>query len=100
MFNRRKPTVTHELDSTITNLISAFAGLEDGSDEQAAAAQSLKTLMEARTADKTATNAPIIDPNILVSAAASLIGIISILGFEKANVITTKSLSFIPKITK
>ena len=100
MFNRRKPAVTHELDQTITYLIDAFAGLEDGSDEQAASAQSIKTLMEARTADRTATNAPIVDPNILVSAAASLIGIISILGFEKANVVTTKSLSFIPKITK
>lgn len=97
MFNRRNLDASHELDSTITDLISAFAGLDDGSDEQTAAAQALKTLMEARTADLASRHAPIIDPNVLVSAAASLTGIIAILGFEKANVVTSKALSFVPK---
>ena len=98
MFNRRNFNETNELDKTISSMIQAFADLDDGSDEQATAAQALKTMIEARTTDMEVRRAPIIDPNVLVSAAASLAGIIAILGFEKANVITSKGLAFIPKI--
>lgn len=97
MFNRVPKDQTHELDQTITDLISEFAGSET-SEEQVQSAQALKTLMEARTADMAARRAPIIDPNMLVSAGASLLGIIAILGFEKANVVTSKAVSFVPKM--
>ena len=100
MFNRKPELKSHPLDETIANLISAFPGLEDGSEEYTAAANSLKTLMEARTADEAARKRPTVSPDMLASATASLLGIVMILGFEKANVVTTKSLSFIPKITK
>ena len=98
MFKRRNFDEPHELDVPITHLISAIDGLDDGSDEQVKASQSLKIMMEARTADTAARRAPVIDPNMIVSAAASLAGIIAILGFEKANVVTTKAVSFVPKI--
>ena len=97
MFSRRNFNETHQLDQTITDLISEFAGSEDP-EEEVQRAQALKTLMEARTADQAARRSPIIDPNVLVSAAASLAGIIAILGFEKANVVTSKAVSFVPKI--
>lgn len=97
MFKRRNFDEAHELDQTITDLISEFAGSDDP-EEALQRAQALKTLMEARTADKAAKSSPIIDPNVLVSAGASLLGIIAILGFEKANVVTSKAVSFVPKI--
>jgi hypothetical protein len=97
VFNRRKPDQTHELDTAITNLISGFEGLEDGSEEQLRAAQSLKTVMEARTTDKVDSRTPLIDPNVLVSAGASIFSILAILGFEKANVVTSKAVSFVTK---
>lgn len=97
MFNRAPKDQTHELDTAITNLISGFDGMDDGSEDQLRAAQSLKTIMEARTADKADRRTPIVDPSILVSAGASLLGIIAILGFEKANVVTSKAVSFVTK---
>lgn len=98
MFKRRDFNEAHQLDEPITHLISAIEVMEDGSEEQVKAIQSLKILMETRIADMAARRAPVIDPNVIVSAAASLAGIIAILGFEKANVITTKAVSFVPKI--
>lgn len=97
MFNRRNFNETHELDQAITNAISGFTGCEDGSEDQLHAAQAVKTLMEARIADTAVRRSPIIDPNVLVSAGASLLGIIAILGFEKANVVTSKAVGFVVK---
>ena len=98
MFDRTPKTPeVHELDKTITDLIAEFAGEEDP--EQALAlANTVKTLMEARTADKAAAKKPTVSPDAMASIAASLLGIGLILGFEKTNVITTKAVSFIPKI--
>jgi hypothetical protein len=97
VFNRRNFNETHELDGPITHLISEMEGMDYGSDEHAAATQSLKVLMEARIADIAIRRAPIIDPNAIISVAASLTGIIAILSFEKANVITTKAVGFVVK---
>lgn len=98
MFDRKPKTAeVHELDVTITHLISEFAG-EDDPEKELALANTLKTLMEARTADKAAAKKPAVSPDALASIAANLLGIGLILGFEKANVITTKGLGFIPKI--
>lgn len=98
MFNRQPENQTHELDETITNLISELAGLESGAEAYSAAAESLKVLMEARNADKAARKRPQIDPNQILAVAGTLLSIGLILGFEKANVITSKSLSFVPKL--
>jgi hypothetical protein len=99
VFNRNpKEDPPHDLDETITNLISEFAGLDAGSAEQTAAAVSLKVLMELRAADKLAAKKPVMSPDMIAAIAANLLGIGLILGFEKANVITTKSLSLLPKI--
>lgn len=98
MFNRTPAVEAHELDKTITDLISELAGADAGSEEEIALANAVKTLMEARTADKVAAKKPTVSPDALVGAGATLLGIIAILGFEKANVITTKAVSFIPKI--
>lgn len=98
MFNRTPKTAeTHELDKTITELISEFAG-EDNPERALQLANVLKTLMETRTADKAANKKPSVSPDAIAGIAANLLGIGLILGFEKANVITTKSLGFIPKI--
>jgi aspartate-semialdehyde dehydrogenase len=99
VFKRRDFNEAHELDDLITHTISEIDGMDDdASEEKTKAVQSLKILMEARVVDMTTRRAPVIDPNVIISAAASLAGIIAILGFEKANVITTKAVSFVPKM--
>ena len=99
MFDRtpKKPEA-HELDVTITNLISELAGAETGSEEETRIAGAIKVLMEIRIADRADSRRPVLSPDAIASIAASLLGIGLILGFEKANVITTKAVSFIPKI--
>ena len=97
MFNRHSAEKPHALDSTIENLISELAGLES-SEEYGAAVASLKILMELRIADKAAAKSFTMSPDTIAAVAANLLGIAMILGFEKANVITTKSLSFVPKM--
>jgi hypothetical protein len=99
VFKRNHPEVgPHDLDETISNVISEFAGLDAGSQEQASCAASLKILMELRSADKAEVKKPVMTPDMIAAIAANLLGIALILGFEKANVITTKSLSLLPKI--
>jgi hypothetical protein len=97
VFNRKPAVEVHELDETITSVISEISGLEAGTEQYTAAAGSLKVLIEARAVDK-ATAKPKISPDAIMTVAGNLLGIGLILGFEKANVITTKSLSFVPKV--
>jgi hypothetical protein len=86
----------HQLDESIKLLISELAGFDAGTPEHDACVTALKTLMELRIADKAAVK-PSVSPDVLVSAVSSLLGIVMILGFEKANVLTTKALAFVPK---
>ncbi|HEY2455580.1 MAG TPA: hypothetical protein VGI71_23795 [Scandinavium sp.] len=99
MFSRIKTAEPHELDDSITNLISEIAGLDAGSEDYTAAATSLKVLMDARNSDREFAKPDTMSYDAIASIAGSLLGIALILGFEKANVLTTKSLAFVPKIT-
>jgi hypothetical protein len=72
--------------------------MDAGDEAHTNAITALKTLMEIRNADKVAAKTPFVNPEVLITAVAHLTGIIIILGFEKANVITSKSLGFVPKI--
>jgi ATP phosphoribosyltransferase regulatory subunit HisZ len=97
MFNRTPKNESHPLDETIENHISELAGLTAGDEAHNNAVSSLKTLMELRTADKAARK-PTVSPDMMASVAGHLVGISMILGFEKANVLTSKSLTFVQKI--
>jgi hypothetical protein len=96
VFTYRKDE-THQLDDVISTLIEDIRTVPTGEDAHTNAVQSLKVLMEARIADKAARK-PLVSPDVLVAAMAHIFGIGMILGFEKANVVTSKSLSFVPKI--
>lgn len=82
------------LDTVIEDLAREMAGHEGHTEEYANCAAALKTLYEAK--------ATLPKPNVLsadtaATVAANLIGIIMIIGHERANVITTKALGFIIK---
>jgi hypothetical protein len=97
MFNRAPKNESHPLDETIENLISELAGLTTGDEAYNNSVSSLKTLMELRIADKAARK-PSVSPDMMTSVVGHLLGIGMILGFEKANVLTSKSLTFVQKI--
>jgi hypothetical protein len=99
VFSRKPTAETHPLDEGITNLISEIAGEEAGSEEHTRAVQSLKTLMELRAADKAAAKPFPLSADQMAGIAANLLGIGLIMAFEKAHVLTTKSLAFVPKVS-
>lgn len=98
MFTRKSKDKTHALDETIADVISEIKDADAGSEQQSALVVSLETLMTLRIADKASAKYPVITPDAIASIAANLLGIGLILGFEKANVITSKGLNFVPKI--
>jgi hypothetical protein len=98
VFNRAPKDDTHPLDETIANLISGLAGLTEGDEAYTQAIQSLKILMELRTADKAEKRKLPVNPDVLVAAGAHVLGIVMILGFEQKHVLTSKAMAFVPKI--
>jgi hypothetical protein len=96
-FRTPKDQTPHELDATITSLISKVED-EDDPENEIALANAVKTLMEARTADKAGSKKPSLSPDTIASIAASILSIGLIMQYERANVITTKAFSLVPKI--
>lgn len=99
MFSRKSHEPdSHVLDESIETLIASLADLDKGEEKYAAKVADLKTLMELRSHDYEAWDKRTVSPEVLVAAGAHILGIVMILGFEKRNVITSKAMSFIPKI--
>ena len=98
MFSQRTEPEPTDLEQLITNHISIMVGMDEESEEYAAAASSLKTLLETRKIEHEIKLPWRPSADTVVSAAASLTGIIAILTFEKWNVITSRAVNFVPKI--
>lgn len=98
MFKIRKTEETHsDLEEAITDLISELRGHDAHAEEYTAAAANLKTLMETREIEEEIEKPWRPDANTVAVVAGNILGIVAILTFEKANVITSKSLSMILK---
>lgn len=82
-----KNDISVEVDRVVDFLSNRDPSTESYTD----AVQNLKTLCEARAKKP----ASIIEPEVLVTAAVNLLGIVLILRHEQFNVVTTKAMSFI-----
>ena len=101
MFGIRKPPEDlTDLEEAISELISEMREFDAETEEYTAAAANLKVLMEARQIEKSIEQSWYPSADAVALVAGNLLGIIAILSFEKANVITSKSLNFVlkPKI--
>jgi hypothetical protein len=98
VFARKSNDETHPLDESIENLTRALTGMTQGEEVHTQAVQSLKVLMELRNADKAESRKPPVSPEVLTAASAHILGILLILGFEQKHVLTSKAMSFVPKI--
>lgn len=94
MFIPKKKTEPTALDIAIDNLVSELAGYDANSEEYTAAAANLKVLVEAKALEP---KPNVVSADTIAVIAGNLLGIVMILGFEKANVITSKSLGFVMK---
>lgn len=98
MFVRKSNDEAHPLDEPIGNLIQALAGMTEGDEAHTQAVQSLKVLMELRNADKAESRKLPVSPDVLTAAGAHILGILLILAYEQKHVLTSKAMSFVPKI--
>jgi hypothetical protein len=82
------------IQPVIDELISRMKEEDPDSDDYAKMAHNLKTLLEAKGMEPKPDR---VSPNTVAVIAANLTGIAMILVFERANVVTSKSLPFIMK---
>lgn len=98
MFHLTRKAEPHQLDEVITNLIASLEGTSEDTSEYAKQVASLQTLMELRNADKSVARQFPVNPDVLASAAANLVGIVMILQWERVNVLTSKAITLLPRI--
>lgn len=82
------------LDEAIRTLLESMDQDDPGSDTYSQKVQNLDTLYKA----KAVYGKRHVSADAVLTAAASIVGVVLMLGFEKSNVITTKALSFLPKL--
>ncbi len=82
------------LDTAIANLVSQLETMDPTTEEYAKANNQLAGLYKLNEFDKPEP-ALRVDPNTLVLAATNIAGILLVLGYEHANVITSKAFGFI-----
>lgn len=85
-----------KLDNVIASLLDE---LIDPSTTEDRYNEGLKQL-ERLYALKKIQDRPRMDPNTLLLVGANLIGIVTIVGYERSNVITSKAMNFVPKLQK
>lgn len=89
----KTPKQPTELDKTITKVHAHLDGLTPDSDEYAKAIAQLDRLYKMKTYKKESS----VKPDTLISAGVNLAGIVLILGFERAHVLSSKALGFVRK---
>lgn len=89
-----KNTNPSELQQAIARALEALKTTDVTSEDHKLILSQLELLYKIENSTKTTNR---VSPDALVAAAASLTGIIAILGFEHAGVITSKALGFVTK---
>lgn len=81
------------LDTTIDEALTQLSGIEVGSEEYTKKMDQITKLY----AIKEKNSPKRVSPDTLVIVAGNLLGILAILGHERAHVVTSKALSFVLK---
>lgn len=93
MFDKKTDIEPKGLDKAIADVLSEMETVTADSDEYARMVDQLDKLCKMRTYKKD----PSVKLDTIVAVAGNLAGIIVILGFERAHVITSKALGFVIK---
>lgn len=91
MFTKANAEPTH-LEKVIDDVLSKLENLEPTSDEFAKIVDQLDKLYKMLPKKE-----PSVKPEALIAVAGNLAGILAILNFERAGVITSKALGFVMK---
>ncbi len=79
------------LEKEIDNVLAVMASMDRSSEEYSTTAANLTELFKAKAQEKSRQ----VSPDTIAVIAGNLLGIGLILGYEQANVITTKALGFV-----
>ncbi len=90
----KKPSANTELDNAIDRVLFEMQGCTPESKEYAAIVDQLVKLHALKLAESPQK----LSPDTKAMIAANLFGIAVIVGYERANVVTSKALSFILKL--
>jgi hypothetical protein len=93
MFN--KQTEPSELQPVIDIILERMKYVDPESEEFAGLVARLDKLHAMKTSEKN--NRRTVSPDAILTAGASILGILLIIGYERVNVITTKALGFVSK---
>jgi len=94
MFIKKFTTGNPALKKAIDDVLKEMDGVYSGSDEYNSLLKNLERLYALREKDSKST----VSPEILVNIAGNLAGILLILNYERAHVVTSKALSFVMKL--
>lgn len=95
MFKKKTPIDTTDVDAALTDCYAKLRGLAEDSKEYA---RVVKQINELNKIKKAMTSRKItFSPDALLTAGASLLGILLILNYERADAITTKAIGFVSK---
>lgn len=96
MFKKKPPIDTSVVDEAISECYAHLKGFDPETKEHA---KVLKQIAQLEKIKKLSEKKPkmIFTPDALLTAGASLLGILLILNHERANVVTTKALGFVSK---
>lgn len=85
---------TNGIDDLIDTVLSEMAGYNSYDEEYAKMVEQLTKLYQIKSLNKDENR---VSKDTLVTIAANLLGIVLILGYERAHVVTSKALSFVLK---
>lgn len=95
MFNQKNKSEKTALEEAIAVLHSEMAGFHGETDEYDKLTDQLTKLYKLREHDAPRRT---VNPDTLVLAGANVLGIILIVGHERAHVVTSKALNFVMKL--
>lgn len=94
MFQRKKPTEKSELEQAISEVLFEMHGFGSESDEYA---QQVDQLVKLHSLKECERRQPVSRDTLLL-VGGNIVGILLILSYERANVVTSKALSFLFKL--
>lgn len=95
MFDKKPDVLNEKLEEEILRVIEKMTSIDPDSDEYAKYLERLNKLADLKETSKKKT--PKVSTDTIVMVAGNLAGIIMILGFERAHVVTSKALGFVLK---
>lgn len=98
MFGLFEKKEKSELEKAIDTRIANLSMTSGDPDEDEKAVKNLKELTDVKVELEGAKHT--VNPNTVITAGGSILGILCIIFHERLNVITTKALNFVPKVFK